>query len=171
MPLNLCRIGQLLRETREKKGITFNEVSKALFIKTRTIEAIEAGGWDSLPALVYVKGYVRQYAAFLNILDLLERELSSKEDETTLQGPEGVKKGILRGWKFRKKRAIGEKQASSSSGEFRLPIAVSPSYRPVETDSSDQGEESVVHDTNTSGDEDLGKIGIDEQEKKEFVLR
>jgi transcriptional regulator with XRE-family HTH domain len=156
MPFNLCRIGQLLRETREKKGITFDEVSNALFIKTRTIEAIEAGGWDSLPPLVYVKGYVTQYAAFLNILDLLGRELSSKEDETTLQGPEGVskrKKGILRGWKFRKKRTMDGKQVPDSSGEFRLPIAVSPSYRPVETDSSDQGEESIVHETNTAGEE------------------
>ncbi len=156
MPFNLCRIGQLLRETREKKGITFDEVSNALFIKTGTIEAIEAGGWDRLPPLVYVKGYVTQYAAFLNILDLLERELSSNEDETTLQGPEGVserKKGILRGWKFRKKSMMDGKQVSESSGEFRLPIAVSPSYRPVETDSSDQGEESVVRETNIAGEE------------------
>ena len=123
---NLCRIGQLLRETREKKGITTNEVSKALFIKTRTIEAIEAGGCGySCPLLFTSKDTLGSMLPF-STYSTFKKELSSKEDETTLQGPEGVKKGILRGWKFRKKRAIGEKQVSDSSGEFRLPTAVSP---------------------------------------------
>jgi cytoskeletal protein RodZ len=97
----------LLRETREKKGLTFDEVSNVLFIKTRAIGAIEVGDWDNLPAPVYVKGYVTQYAAFLNILDLLEGELSSKEDKWPVRGTEGVsqrKERILAGWKFRSRR-------------------------------------------------------------------
>jgi hypothetical protein len=28
MPFNLCRIGQLLRETREKRGMTFDDLRK-----------------------------------------------------------------------------------------------------------------------------------------------
>ena len=156
MPFNLSRVGQLFRETREKKGITFDEVSSALFVKTRVIEAIEAGDWDSLPALVYVKGYVTQYAAFLNIRDLLEKELSSNQDKQPLLAPKGVgeeKKGILRGWKLRRKGEIGGKQLSDGGNEFRLPIAMSSSYRPAETNSPDEGQESVVHGTNRAGEE------------------
>ncbi len=91
MPFNLCRIGQLLRETREKRGITFDEASNALFIRKRVIGAIEAGDWDNLPHPVYVKGYVRQYAVFLNMLDLLKSEAASGEDESPVQGPEAFR--------------------------------------------------------------------------------
>ena len=70
MPFDLCRIGQVLRETREEKGLSFEEVSEALFIRKRVIGAIEAGDWDNLPHPVYVKGYVTQYAALLKIADL-----------------------------------------------------------------------------------------------------
>ena len=108
MSFNLCRIGRLLRETREKRGLTFDEVSNALFIKKQAIEAIEAGDWDHLPHPVYVKGYVTQYATFLNILDLLGSEATSREDESPVEESEGVskrKRRILRGWKLRKKEA------------------------------------------------------------------
>ena len=70
------------------RGITFDEASNALFIRKRVIGAIEAGDWDNLPHPVYVKGYVKQYAVFLNILDLLESEAASGEDEAPVQGPE-----------------------------------------------------------------------------------
>ena len=86
MALNLCRIGQLLRETREKKGLTFEEVANALFIMKRVVGAIEAGDWDNLPHPVCVKGYVTHYAAFLNILGLLQSELSSGENESHVRG-------------------------------------------------------------------------------------
>ena len=108
MPFYLCRIGQLLRETREKRGLTFDEVSNALFIKEQAIKAIEAGDWDHLPHPVYVKGYVTQYATFLNILDLLESETTSREDESPVEEAKGAskkRKRTLRGWKLRKKEA------------------------------------------------------------------
>lgn len=108
MPFNLCRIGQLLRETREKRGLTFDDVSNALFIKKQAIEAIEAGDWDHLPHAVYVKGYVTHYATFLNMLDLLDTEATSREDESPVREPEDIskrKKRILGGWKLRKKEA------------------------------------------------------------------
>ena len=106
MPFNLGRIGELLRETREKKGLTFDEVANALFIRKRVVGAIEAGDWDHLPHPVYVKGYVTQYALFLSILDLVENEVSSRGTELPVQGPEGVRKrkeGILKRWQFRKR--------------------------------------------------------------------
>jgi cytoskeletal protein RodZ len=85
MALDLCKIGQLLRETREKKGLTFEEVSNALFIRKRVVGAIEAGDWDNLPHPVYVKGYVTHYATFLDIPGLLRDEVASTESELASQ--------------------------------------------------------------------------------------
>ena len=87
MPFSLCRIGQLLRETREERGLTFDTSSNALFIRKRVVEAIEAGDWDNLPHPVYVKGYVTHYAAFLNILGLLQSEVASGENGSHVRGP------------------------------------------------------------------------------------
>ena len=105
MPFDLCRIGELLRQTREEKGLSFEEVSEALFVRKRVIGAIEAGDWDNLPHPVYVKGYVTQYAAFLDITGLLERDAAMREDELEGPGPDGLKKNrIFRRWGFGKKK-------------------------------------------------------------------
>ena len=81
IPFDLHKIGQMLKDTREEKGLTLDEVSTALFIKKRVIGAIESGDWDSLPYPVYVKGYINQYAALLHITDLLTAEMISPENQ------------------------------------------------------------------------------------------
>lgn len=105
MPLSLTKIGQLLQEAREKQGLTVDEVSKALYIRKRVIGALEAGDWANLPHPVYVKGYVTQYAAFLNIGDLFRTEAPLQEVDSPDEAEVGEKrkKGIL-GWQFRKKK-------------------------------------------------------------------
>ena len=65
MPFSLCRIGQLLRETREKRGLTFADVSNALFIRKRVIEAIEAGDWDQ-PASSRLRQGIRDTVCYLS---------------------------------------------------------------------------------------------------------
>ena len=103
MPFDLCKIGQLFREAREKRGLTVDEVSDALFIKKPAICAIEEGDWARLPHLVYVKGYVSQYAAFLGLANPIQNGTVSREDD--LQGSENTNKGksgLLKLWRFRK---------------------------------------------------------------------
>jgi len=90
MPFDLCKIGQMLMNTREEKGLTLDEVSDALFLRKRVIGAIESGDWDSLPHQVYVKGYVNQYAALLNVIDRLEAEMSSLENQPSLEAEEAA---------------------------------------------------------------------------------
>jgi hypothetical protein len=85
MAFDLSRIGQVLRETREHKGLTFDEVSSALCIRKEALGAIEAGDWDNLPHPVYVKGYVTHYATFLDISDVIKSETASRENESTTQ--------------------------------------------------------------------------------------
>jgi cytoskeleton protein RodZ len=75
-PFDLHKIGQLLKNSREEKGITVADVAKGLFITKRIIGAIESGDWDDLPPPVYVKAFVTQYAALLHIADAVEAELA-----------------------------------------------------------------------------------------------
>lgn len=90
MPFDLDKIGQLLKAARNAKELTLEDVSAALFIRKLTIGAIESGDWQKLPHPVYVKGYVTQYASFLNILDLVKPELTQKEP---LEAPREERRG------------------------------------------------------------------------------
>ncbi len=72
---DLRRVGDLLRETRERKGLSLNDVSEALFLTKSTLEAIESGHWDILPHPVYVRGYVKSYAYYLDIYKKTEEYL------------------------------------------------------------------------------------------------
>lgn len=60
-------VGKLLRETREARGVTLQEVSEATNIRTRYLEAIERGEYDIIPADVYTRGFIRSYADFLGL--------------------------------------------------------------------------------------------------------
>ncbi len=106
MPFDLRKIGQMLKNAREEKGLTFDEVANALFIKKRVVVAIESGDWDSLPYPVYVKGYVNQYAALLHVTDLLQAEIISSENQPSseVQGVAAAAKheGAPKGWRPKK---------------------------------------------------------------------
>lgn len=82
MTLNLSRIGQLLKETRESKGLTVEEVSVALYLRKSMVEALESGNREKLPHEVYVKGYLNQYASFLGIEDNLVQQAVESCSET-----------------------------------------------------------------------------------------
>lgn len=70
----LQEIGSLLYQERVKKGYRLEDISIYLKISIHTLQAIEEGTIESLPHLVYTKGFMRSYAQFL---DIPEYELSS----------------------------------------------------------------------------------------------
>ena len=108
MSFDLGRIGQMLRETREEKRLTLDDISRALIIKKPVISAIESGDWNSLPPPVYVKGYVNQYAALLNIADLLEAEIARVESQPPPEPPRVVAKERVP----KRQRVVTEEEAS-----------------------------------------------------------
>lgn len=67
-------IGSLLYQERVKKGYRLEDISTYLKLSIHTLKAIEEGVVDSLPHLVYTKGFIRSYAQFL---DIPEYELAS----------------------------------------------------------------------------------------------
>ena len=69
----------MLRNIRQKKGLTVEQVSNVLSIEKRFIEGIESGDWKSLPEPFFVKGYVSHYIAFLGIADELPARSDPRE--------------------------------------------------------------------------------------------
>ena len=59
--------GEMLRESREKQGLTINEVALLIKVNTKTVVAIEEGDLDSLPAKTFLRGFVRSYAKLLKL--------------------------------------------------------------------------------------------------------
>jgi len=58
---------QMLRETREARGLTIAEVAQHLKLTPRQVEAMEAGDLAHLPGPAFARGFVRNYARFLHI--------------------------------------------------------------------------------------------------------
>lgn len=72
--------GFRLRAAREARGLSYQDVEAAIRIRTRYLEALETGRYDVMPGgEAQVRGFLRRYAAFLNIppeeiITLYERE-------------------------------------------------------------------------------------------------
>ena len=60
------RPGDLLRYDREQKGMTIELAARHSRIKPSVLEAIESGETGDIPS-VYLRGYIRNYARFLNV--------------------------------------------------------------------------------------------------------
>ena len=65
--MNLREIGAHMAGLRAGFGLSQQEVSERLHIRTRYISAIEEGKLDLLPGKVYARGYVHTYAEFLGL--------------------------------------------------------------------------------------------------------
>jgi cytoskeleton protein RodZ len=70
---HMAGIGQILRETREAKGLTLDDVEQKIRIRSSYLEALENEDYDRLPGAVYVRGFLRNYARFLGV-DLEEND-------------------------------------------------------------------------------------------------
>jgi len=60
-------IGESLRRARQKRGLGLDQISRELKISARFLEAIENEDFNKLPAGVFAKSFVRQYARFLEL--------------------------------------------------------------------------------------------------------
>ena len=72
-------LGEKLKKLRGDFRMSLSEISKATKIQVKYLEYLENGQYDKLPAEVYVRGFLRSYARYLNIdeqalVKLYERE-------------------------------------------------------------------------------------------------
>jgi len=76
--------GQFLKQLRELRGKSVNEMASELGLSVAQLNALEADNKDELPAPIYVKGYIKRYGLCLGI--------DESEFESVL---EGVSKTVM----------------------------------------------------------------------------
>ncbi len=59
--------GNILRETREEKGVSIKEASDTLHIRIPYLQALENGRAEIIPSAVQARGFLRIYAEYLNL--------------------------------------------------------------------------------------------------------
>jgi len=78
-PTKIKTVGEMLRTRREQHKISLSEFSKLTRIRIENLKALEDDQFSQLPSAVFVKGYIKTYAAFFGfeyqpILALLRRD-------------------------------------------------------------------------------------------------
>jgi cytoskeleton protein RodZ len=97
-PVQISGLGALLRSEREKRGLSYDQITEVTRLRKHYVEALENEQWDDLPPAVFVRGFIRSYTQALGLdekraLDLYE---SIMPDESAspkpLEVPPKVKK-------------------------------------------------------------------------------
>lgn len=78
-------LGEKLRKLRSDFRMSLQDVSRATRIQVKYLEFLENGEYGKLPADVYVRGFLRSYARYLNVdeqalIKLYERECNIQEN-------------------------------------------------------------------------------------------
>lgn len=60
-------LGDLLRETREQRDLSLEQVEADTRIRHKFLVALESEDYEALPGQVYVRGFLRTYAAYLGL--------------------------------------------------------------------------------------------------------
>lgn len=90
----LASFGEELRREREIRGISLKEIADATKISKRFLEAIERNDHKTLPAPVFTRGFVREYARYvgLNADEMVNRyNFAAASDDRIEKPPELLK--------------------------------------------------------------------------------
>jgi cytoskeleton protein RodZ len=60
-------VGEILQTARERKGVDLTRAERETKIRARHLAALESGDVADLPALVYAKGFLRNYSTYLGL--------------------------------------------------------------------------------------------------------
>jgi len=82
----MLTIGERLKQRRIDRGLTIEQVSDVIKIRKKYIEAIENSDYDVFASIVYIKGFLKNYAIFLGFdpnsaVALYRRECEEKKEK------------------------------------------------------------------------------------------
>ena len=60
-------LGERFRAAREARGLTVSDVAEHIRIRSVYLAAIEDENWSAVGAAVYIRGFIRTYARYLNL--------------------------------------------------------------------------------------------------------
>ena len=72
-------LGEKLRKLRGDTHVPLSEVARSTRIRVRYLEYLENGEYEKLPADVYVRGFLRNYARFLGVDETILMKLYEQE--------------------------------------------------------------------------------------------
>ena len=89
--VNSYTLGEQLKSIRGESRLTLQEVSRETKIPVKYLTMIEEGEYEKLPPEVYVKGFLKSYADYLNLdaPKLVNLYLREKDIKQNLNGNEG----------------------------------------------------------------------------------
>jgi cytoskeleton protein RodZ len=102
-------VGRALRDARERQGISVSEVAASLKLHPRQIQALEAGQFDSLPGMAFVRGFLRNYARYLKLDPaplLATLDVAVDESSVRLAPPSNASGDMPRRGKGRVRRSL-----------------------------------------------------------------
>jgi transcriptional regulator with XRE-family HTH domain len=90
----LASFGEELRREREIRGISLKEIADATKISRRFLEAVERNDHKTLPAPVFTRGFVREYARYLglNTEEMVNRYNFAAENDDRIEKPPHIEK-------------------------------------------------------------------------------
>lgn len=79
-PEKALTLGQYLREARKERQVSLEDIAKVTRVGIRYLAALEEESFDTLPADVYVRGYLRAYARELklDVEDVMNRYAAAR---------------------------------------------------------------------------------------------
>lgn len=94
-------VGELLRQARLKKKLTFTQVNKLTKIPANTLRALEKNQFNKLPSSTYIKGFIKNYAKLLNLnpqktIAIFKRDYDKHQQKKIL--PKGLTKPLNSPW-------------------------------------------------------------------------
>lgn len=85
--LNSESIGEILKRTRREKKCNLKKASQRTDINIKYLRALESGRRDLLPAGIYARNYLREYALFLGLKPKeLTKQFDLEEEEKKISG-------------------------------------------------------------------------------------
>ncbi len=87
--------GSCLRRAREDRALTIGDISASTKVPRSAIEQLEAGALSSLPAHVFVRGFIRSYAKAVGIseakpLSLFDRAVNAETEAARVEAASPV---------------------------------------------------------------------------------
>ena len=79
-------VGYTLRQERERQNLSISDIEQGTSIRALYIEAIENGEYDKLPGTIYTKGFIKNYAKFLEMdVDAIAKEFATDMAELSAE--------------------------------------------------------------------------------------
>lgn len=90
----LASFGEELRREREIRGISLKEISDATKISKRFLDALERNDHHTLPAPVFTRGFVREYARYVGLSaeDMVNRYNFAAAHDDRIEKPPQIEK-------------------------------------------------------------------------------